>query len=172
MGQKFCAFGRAGNNSAPEAMGVEEFNKMLVEFLSELAQVFPEHPELQTYKTVTEQMVKSQPNTPSQMYLSATKSHGMKIMQRDPTFFDDCPQILKVDVRGLWQKDLSDTTRNVIWMYLAELHALAATSSLPADTMSKLTDMAQDVSALIQNGQLDPTQLLGMLGMKTPDNLL
>lgn len=152
-------------------MGVGEFNTLLIEFLDELSQVFPENSELVAYKNITQQIVESQPSTPSQMFLTATAPHALKIVNRDPTFFDDCPKLLKVDIKQLWSKNISDGTRDVIWMYLTELHALAATSVLPSNTVDKLTEVAKDVTAQIQAGTLDPTQFFKMLGMTTPGQL-
>ena len=93
------------------------------------------------------------------------------ILNRDPAFFDACPNILKVDIKRLWNKNISDDTRNVIWMYLTELHALAATSALPANTVDKLTEVARDVTAQIQAGTIDPTEFFKMLGMAAPSQL-
>jgi len=89
-------------------MAYTKFNEKLEEFLGQLVVVFPEVPQLSAYKTIAANLIKTNPENPAQLFLSTTAPHSFKIIQNDPTFFDDCPNLLKIDIKSLWNKpDLS-----------------------------------------------------------------
>lgn len=141
----------------------DEFNTLLLEFVDQLKLVFPEVPELATYSSLAPTIIKSQPEAPMKMYLQTTKDHSVKILAKDASFFDDCPQLMNLNIKTLWSKDLSQNTRDIIWTYIAHLHTLAITSALPDSTMAKLQDVAKDLMQQMSNGSADMSQLLGMV---------
>ena len=140
----------------------DDFNKLLLEFIDQLDLVFPEVPELSAYTRLAPVMVKSNPSAPTAMFLEATRAHSAKILTKDPTFFNDCPKLLNLDIKALWDKDLSSSTRDIIWAYIAHLHTLALTSTLPETTVAKLQDVAKDLMGQMESGTADMSQLLGM----------
>ena len=146
-------------------MSVADFNRLLLDFMSELVEVFPEVRMLPVYREGAQSIIERDPQQLAQGWSTTVGKSAAKIMQRDPTFFDDCPVLFKLDVRALWKKDLSDATRDVIWTYLAQLQGHVAASSLPQETMEKLQDVAKDVAGLVQSGTLDLSQLMSMIGM-------
>ena len=164
-------------------MAVKEFNELLLEFLAQLAEVFPEIPLLELYSKVAAKTVKEKPDTPPKLFLSSTAQHAWKIANKDETFFDDCPVLLNINIRDLWKKDLSEQTRQTIWTYLMELQRLATATALPPKTMdalqqistalppqtlNALNEIAKDMSSQVEQGKFDPYQLLSLLGMKQP----
>lgn len=153
-----------------------EFNAALLEFVEQLVQVFPEVPELAAYNAIAPSVVKNSPEAPARMFYKATQNHAMKILAQDPAFFVDCPNMLNIDMKALWEKDLSDESREVIWTYIQHLYTLAFQASLTPEVfaqlndvtkdqekMGKLQDLAKNVFTQMESAGLDVQQLLGGL---------
>lgn len=153
-----------------------EFNDALLEFVDQLVQVFPEVPELAAYNAIAPDIVKNNPDVPARMFYKATQNHAVRILARDPAFFQECPTLLNIDMNALWQKDLSDESRGVIWTYIGHLYTLAFQASLTPEAfaqlndvtkdkekMEKLQDLAKSVFTQMEGAGLDVQQLLGGL---------
>lgn len=147
-----------------------DFNTVLLEFLDALVSVFPEVPALASYRALARPVVAANPRLAPQKFLQAVGPHAVKLLQKDPTFFDDCPAVLEgVDMRSMWhQPDLTDESRGIIWTYLVTLYSQAAASLLPADAMTQIQSLAGDLQQRMDRGEVDLAGVLGLLGQPGP----
>lgn len=143
----------------------QSFNEMLLQFVDELILTFPEETQLQRYKSALESLIKANAKKPMEMCASALGPHAQKIYVRDGTFFDDCPVLFdRIEIKRLWQKDISDNTRDAIWQYLNVLLSLATTvSMLPPDMLTSIESLAHQCVADIQSGKMDLGDITKML---------
>lgn len=158
-----------------------EFNAALLEFVDQLVQVFPEETELAAYNAIAPDIVKNNPEFLARMFYKATQNHAVKILARDPALFVECPNIMNIDMNSLWQKDLSDESRGIIWTYIGHLYTLAFQACLTPEAfaqlndvtkdkekMEKLQDLAKTVFTQMEGAGLDVQQLLGGLIQNPP----
>lgn len=137
------------------------FNTVLLEFLEQLGEQFPESAALRRYKTIAKPLIQAQPSLPAAKFTETAGPHFTKILQRDPAFFEECPSILQgVDMAKLWKSPgLTDESRDIIWQYLTSLYYLSLTTLLPANTMDQIQTMATQLEGMFNQGQLDPKLL-------------
>lgn len=142
-----------------------DFNSVLLEFLDSLVAVFPEVPALAAYRRLAGPLLAASPNLGRERFMRVVGPHVAKLVARDPTFFDSCPSIIdKVDMRAMWrQPDLTDESRDIIWQYLNTLYFHALGAGLPPDIMTQAQALAGQLQQKMAAGDLDASQLLGML---------
>lgn len=140
------------------------FNNLMQQFLEELGKVFPADSKLRVYAKQYPILCESNPRKPMEVFSRVYGPYAAKIQTLDETLFDDVPVLLEsVDVRALWSKADADT-RSAIWKYFQQLNFFATTTSLiPPEMMSVIDSVAQSCAEKMQDGQMNPADLLGML---------
>ena len=101
------------------------FNDIMRQFLTDLADVFPEDIAIQSSLESFEDIVRINFKKPAQMFAETIGPHLMKIMHHDESVFDDI-HLPGVDFKTLWKCDISDNTKNAIFCYLKQLLILSA----------------------------------------------
>ena len=90
-----------------------------------------------------------------------------KIQAQDESVISDLATVegLKdIDFEGNWGS-LSAGTKNAIWQYLQTLTMLGAVlTSLPAETMSVIENVAQECADSLEGGDLKQSDLMGAVG--------
>jgi hypothetical protein len=145
---------------------VESFNSTLKSFLVELVEVFPDEPGigkvelfLATFDTVT----KANPKMALTMFLDTMSPHADCISTKDESLFSKVEMPGGISLEPLWKK-ATPNTKECVWQYLQMLFLLATTANaVPDDMLNKIESMAAEYAEKIQSGEMDMTQLAGML---------
>lgn len=151
-----------------EMSTVDAFNTLLMNFLTELAQTFPEEPGLKVGVIGAEMLSTSDPARPLAMFMETFGPHSDLIMARDPSLFDQSIDLGgHVDLSALWKKpDLSDGTRDALWQYINTLFMLGSTvQSMPAELLTTIESVAKQCADEMQasGGGMDVAGLQSML---------
>ena len=101
------------------------FNDVMRQFLSDLAEVFPEDGAIQASLETFEDIVRINFKKPAQMFAETIGPHVVKVMHHDETVFDEI-DLPGVDFKTLWKSNISDNTKNAIFCYLKQLLILSA----------------------------------------------
>lgn len=138
---------------------LSSFNVLLSNFLDELSQVFPEDKKLKVYKNLFETFVSTKPDLPLKIWVDTLGKEANLIIAKDPALFDKHPMLFdSIDIKTMWESDISDANRDVIWQYMSTLNVLAQTiSALPPDMLATVETMAQGLAQGLEGG--------GMAGM-------
>jgi hypothetical protein len=99
---------------------VERFNSVMLEFLTELADVFSDEPSFYHALENFKELVSINFKKPREMFVETIVPFSDKIVSRSDSFFDsiDFPG---VDMKKLWHSDISEDTRDAIWKYMTAL---------------------------------------------------
>jgi hypothetical protein len=145
---------------------VTAFNDMLDHFLSELVLTFPEETAIKSQHTKFELMRKSNPRKCVDLFMAGTAPISDRLMQKDETLISDAaiPAISEFHIETHWPT-CSDNTKNVVWQYVTTLYMLGVTiTSLPADTLSMIEDVAIKAAGSMGGGDQNPEALMKMFG--------
>ena len=114
-------------------MSIEAFNNLLKSFLEELSKVFPSDPKLKVYSNLFDTIVVASPKLPIDMFMKAFGSEGELINKKDPAIFDKIPVLFgEIQLKQMWDSDISEANRSAIFSYLQTLYMLGTTiKSLP-----------------------------------------
>lgn len=144
---------------------VQAFNTMLRNFLEELADVFPEEPQIRLFLDGFDAFVSLNPRAPMDLFVDSLKPHAALATAKDPALFDELKFPGGIDFKKLWAADLSDNTREAIWQYINLLFVLGTTvRSMPPQMLQGIESMAETCAAQLESGQLDLSALGGLLG--------
>lgn len=155
---------------------VTAFNDMMGQFLVELHKTFPEEKGLKKYIAAFEMMRSANPKLVVEGFMANISPHVKKINERDETFFMENANTIDflkdIYLKECWPK-ASDNTKNAIWQYIQTLYMLGTTiTSIPADTLSMIENVAKQCADKIQDGgedgEIDEAKLMqsmqGLLG--------
>ena len=140
---------------------VVAFNEMLGSFLEELCLVFPDEPDLQSYKSGFDLMKMADPKAPLNLFMDNIKEHQSHVMSKDEAYFfgDDAPQTVIKDL-GIdkhWKQTLSQENKDAIWQYLQTLTILGTTiSSVPPELLKSIESIAESCTQQQQQGDAPP----------------
>jgi hypothetical protein len=136
------------------------------QFLSELVLTFPEETSIKSHHTKFELMRKSNPRKCIDLFMAGTSPISDRIMKKDETLISDnsIEAISEFNIESHWPT-CSDKTKDVVWQYITTLFMLGTTiTSLPADTLSMIEDVAQKAAGSMQGGDQNPEALMKMFG--------
>lgn len=143
---------------------VQAFNTMLKNFLEELADVFPEEPQIRLFLDGFDTVVALTPRGPLDMLIEALAPHADLAMAKNPELFAKLQFPGGIDFNKLWRSDISDNTREAIWQYINLLFLLGTTvQSMPAEMLQSIETVAKNCADQVQSGQLDFSALGSML---------
>ena len=133
-------------------MSIEAFNNLLKSFLEELSKVFPSDPKLKVYSNLFDTIVVASPKLPIDMFMKAFGSEGELINKKDPAIFDKIPVLFgEIQLKQMWESDISDANRGAIFSYLQTLYMLGTTiKSLPESMLVGIEQMAEKLSKEIE----------------------
>jgi len=168
---------------------VTAFNDMMVQFLGELKDTFPEEKGIKKYAASFEIMRKSNPRKCVEVYMAAIGPFSQRVTAKDETLlFEESLSFLNdMNIKKHWTPELSNNTKDAIWQYLQTLYMLGTTiTAFPAETLNMIESVANNMAQQISDGggggggQLDEASvmnsvqgLLGNLGnMSNLGNLL
>lgn len=143
---------------------IEAFNHMLVEFLADLCQVFPDFPYLKKYQTILNTAILMSPESIVEKFMGEVKPFAREIQQKDESFFSKAHgEIMdSLNIKELWSQDLPDSTRENIWKYLNTLFVIGTLiQSVDKDMLSGIENMASQ--CMNNPGSLDMSTLMGSL---------
>ena len=143
---------------------VKAFNQTLEEFLSDLKTTFPEEKSIRVMELKFETGVMANNRMALDQLMPYLSKYAHMITSRDEQLFlnKSYNVMPEIDFSRLWQSELSDNTRKVIWDYLNTLLMLGTTiSSLPQNMLSQIEAMAQScVNDMEANGNTQNSDLL------------
>lgn len=135
---------------------VQAFNTMLKNFLEELADVFPEEPQIRLFLDGFDALVAITPRAPMDMLVESLGPHAALASAKDPALFDQIKFPGGIDFARLWASDISDNTREAIWQYISLLLMLGTTvRSMPPQVLQGIESMAESCAAQLESGQMD-----------------
>ena len=100
------------------------FNEVMRQFLTDLANVFPEDPAILTAMQSLDDLIRVNFKKPAAMFLEAIGPYAEKIGAHDESVFADM-DFPGVDFKNLWNSGISANTKNAIFMYLKQLLILS-----------------------------------------------
>lgn len=125
--------------------GVSTFNELLVQFIDELAQTFPENTIVITYKKTVTSLMKKDPGLCLDTYMKNVRPHEELIRNRDERIFEELSKnygILKsLDLNSLWKSELSEKSRQAIWEYVQCLYVIGNNVDPQELVVSRKTNM-------------------------------
>lgn len=155
------------------------FNDMMQQFLDELVLTFPNEKKLAKYQATFILLRKASPKKPLNEFMESVTPYANHLMQKDEEFFKthaaEVPFLDDLDIKRLWNSELSDSTKNAIWQYLQTLYILGTTlNALPPETLSMIESVATQCASQIQenatapDGSIDQDALMNtMSGLMT-----
>lgn len=143
---------------------VAAFNNMLTGFLDELADVFPDQPDVARFRDGLPGLVAANARKPLELFMDAVAPHQARLMAKDASVFGEL-SLAGIDLGRLWAtEDLSDNTRDAIWQYLHMLFVLGSTVlAVPPELLSGIESVAHSCADKIQAGDLDLSAVTQML---------
>jgi len=146
---------------------VSAFNDMLMNFLSELKKCLPDEKGIDKAMTAVDIMKSANARKVVEVFMTGIGPLTQKIQQQDESAIADLASVegLKdIDFVGNWGS-LSVGTKNAIWQYLQTLTLLGGVlTSLPADTMSVIDNVAKECVDSLEGGDLKESDLMGAVG--------
>lgn len=99
---------------------VVAFNTLLVQFMTELSETFPDDKKLFIYKTIIQEVCKGEAMVGMQTFQDELTKFADKIVARDDSMFDECrPLFGRVDLGGIWKShDFTEANKDVFWEYM------------------------------------------------------
>jgi len=110
---------------------LHRFNKQLLDFLTELKEIFPEIKKINYYINSIELILKINPKKIPQNFGKNVYQYKNKIFNEDIAFFLESNEFKNdMELKGsnifsevifykdIWKNELSDTTKKAIWRYL------------------------------------------------------
>ena len=147
---------------------VTAWNDMMMQFLNELRETFPEEPAIKKYYASFDLLRKSNPRKCVTTFMEKIGPHQASIMAKDEKFItDDASGFLAdINLNVLWNNDVSDNTKQAIWQYLQTLYILGTTiTMIPQEALSMIENVATKCVGDMQNGdQSSLNNLLSSLG--------
>lgn len=131
------------------------FNDLLGKFFSELSLVFPEDKKLKVCIGLYETFTQQDPELPLKTWLETLGSDGDMITAKDPALFDKHPILFNsINLKEMWNSNISENNRSNIWQYLATLNVLGQTlSNLPPEMLSTVETMATSLASSMQSSE-------------------
>jgi len=117
------------------------FNEMYSQFLSELAQTFPEEP------AIAKVAKKHKDERTCKKVMNKLSPWAQQLMEKDPKFFcEENEFVAQLNLHELWKKeDVSETTRQAIWQYISSLYGFGVTlQMIPPQFMSVIESEAEN----------------------------
>lgn len=153
---------------------VSAFNDLLIQFVDELVNTFPENTIAKTYRSTLSMMMKKDPCLCMVTFMKNVRPHEELIRNRDESIYEELSRnygILKtLDLESMWKSELSENSRMAIWQYVQGLYVLG--NSVSEEDIANMTDpVAQASIDNIMNSLLNPQDdssndnpLSGLLG--------
>lgn len=144
---------------------IKAFNDLMEQFIDELVRTFPEEQKLiREYQESFEMAKMANDRLPLKTFMQEVSPYASQIMSRDETFFtdhaDEIEFLKNTNMKKYWPA-ISENTKNAMWQYLHTLYMLATTiSALPADTMSMIESLAQQLEGKLTADGIDETALM------------
>lgn len=156
---------------------VSAFNDMMLQFLNELMQTFPEEKKIKKYAASFDIMKKSNPRKCVEVYMDAIGPFSQRVTAKDETLLNEegLSFLTEMNIKKHWTPELSNNTKEAIWQYLQTLYMLGTTiTSIPADALDMIENVASNMAKQISDGgdssggQIDEQALMnsvsGLLG--------
>lgn len=155
---------------------VTAFNDMMLQFLGELKETFPEEKGIKKYAASFDIMKKSNPRKCVEVYMSAIGPYSQRITAKDETLLNEegLSFLHELNIHKHWTPELSNNTKDAIWQYLQTLYMLGTTiTAFPSETLNMIESVASNMAQQISDGgssggQLDEAALMnsvqGLLG--------
>lgn len=135
---------------------IEAFTTMLSEFMTNLTVLFPEDMKLLNAKRVIATSIKVDPKSVVNMFMEEVGPYVERIRAKDPTVFAEASKgelFQHLPLEELWNRDLSDKTRESIWSYLNTLTVIGTMISSISD------DMLQNIESIAARIAENPDQM-------------
>jgi len=121
---------------------VNAFNDLLLQFVDELVNTFPENTIAKTYRSTVSLMIKKDPSLCLTTFMKNVRPHEELIRNRDEAIYEELSRnygILKtLDLESMWKSELSDNSRAAIWQYVQGLYVLG--NSVSEEEIAQMSD--------------------------------
>jgi hypothetical protein len=138
----------------------DSFNSMVFDFLKELAEVFPEEKILKQCVDNFDSYILDDPKKPLNFMMNVIGENAHLVTAKDEKFFD-IVEVPHIDVKSMWNSNISDNTKNAIWQYISTLMLIGTTmNSTSTEIMSGIEDLATEFAHKMQNGEMDISTMM------------
>lgn len=142
---------------------IKAFNDLMEQFILELIKTFPEE-DIKSYQESFEMGRMANDRLPLNTFMQNVAPYASHIISRNEEFFtdhaDEIDFIKETNMKKYWP-GLSENTKGAIWQYLHTLYMLGSTiMALPADTMSMIESLAQQLESKLSADGVDETALM------------
>lgn len=132
----------------------DSFNSMVLDFIKELAEVFPEEPMLKKCIDNFDSYILDNPNKPLEFMTSVIGDNAHLVTAKDDTFFD-IVKIPGINVKSMWNSNISDNTKQAIWQYISTLMLIGTTmNSTSTEIMSGIEELAIEFAQKMNSGEM------------------
>jgi len=101
---------------------VSQFNQTLMEFLTELLETFPEHKGIERQKIKFEVGVRANCRLAIDKVVPELIKYSKSILSKDEdAIYNVNGAFSEINLVELWNANLSENTKNIIWQYLQTL---------------------------------------------------
>ena len=140
------------------SIAYKSFNTMLSEFISNLADVFDDLPELQTANTTLNGLLEmnDEITMPLETFHNVFSEKSDLIMNKDPELFKQVslPMAENFDLAKAYGES-DEETQGSIWEYLSQLTMLATTvKTLTPDMFSTINSITEDFMKQVHDGSI------------------
>jgi hypothetical protein len=127
---------------------------MVLDFLKELSEVFPEETTLKKCIDNFDSYILDGPNKPLEFMMNVIGENAHLVTAKDDTFFD-IVKIPGIDVKSMWNSNISDNTKQAIWQYISTLMLIGTTmNSTSTEIMSGIEELAIEFAQKMNSGEM------------------
>jgi len=143
---------------------IKAFNDLMEQFIAELVKTFPEEEIVKSNQESFEMARLANDRLPLTTFMQSVSPYASQIMSRDEAFFtehaDEIEFLKETNMKKYWP-NLSENTKSAIWQYMHTLYMLGSTiMALPADTMSMIESLAQQLESKLSADGVDEAALM------------
>lgn len=132
----------------------DSFNSMVLDFLKELSEVFPEETKLKNCIDNFDSYILDNPNKPLEFMTTVIGDNAHLVTAKDDTFFS-IVKIPGIDVKSMWNSNISDNTKQAIWQYISTLMLIGTTmNSTSTEIMSGIEELAIEFAQKMNSGEM------------------
>ncbi len=145
-------------------MSAIAFNAMLIEFMTDLSDSFPENKQIVDLKKTVVALIQLSEGTtvPMTSFMEAISPYDSYIQSKDDALFSEFKlsfsDDIGIDMASLW-KSLETEDKEAIWSYVQQLYFLGNfESSIPQSMMSMIETIANETIDKVQRGEMTSSE--------------
>lgn len=148
------------------ATTIASFNAMLLEFVTELSETFPEYASISVFNGMLPSFIKQDEMYGVNTFMKTLQPYGNLILTQNDELFEKDISLGPLKLKDLWHAPgLSEESKKAIWSYIMNLFVLGMTlNQLNPQMLSGIEDLAKRTAAQMKaSGNFDLSSMLPSL---------